>query len=148
MQAGVCDVPPLARSPSPLPRLHLPSSPSPPRSGTGSAGATIRMYIEAYTNDASSFEKDAQEVLKGIIGTALEVRTLWSGHGLAWRGGGCGGPAPGSAAAVAVPAAMVVFACCTLVWPRLCVEPQRPCLPTTLLTSVPASASLSCRPAS
>ena len=38
-------------------------------SGTGSAGATIRMYIEAYTADASTFEKDAQEVLKGIIGT-------------------------------------------------------------------------------
>ncbi|PSC71409.1 hypothetical protein C2E20_5335 [Micractinium conductrix] len=45
-------------------------------SGTGSAGATIRMYIEAYTNDASSFEKDAQEVLKGIIGTALETSKL------------------------------------------------------------------------
>jgi phosphoglucomutase len=45
-------------------------------SGTGSAGATIRMYIEAYTADPSKFELDAQEVLKSIIGTALEVSKL------------------------------------------------------------------------
>jgi phosphoglucomutase len=45
-------------------------------SGTGSAGATIRLYIEAYTDDASKFELDAQEVLKSIIGTALEVSKL------------------------------------------------------------------------
>lgn len=45
-------------------------------SGTGSAGATIRMYIEAYTNDQSQFESDAQDVLKSIIGTALEVSKL------------------------------------------------------------------------
>ena len=29
-------------------------------SGTGSSGATIRMYIEGYENDSSTFEKDAQ----------------------------------------------------------------------------------------
>ena len=29
-------------------------------SGTGSAGATIRLYIEAYTADKSQFDKDAQ----------------------------------------------------------------------------------------
>jgi phosphoglucomutase len=45
-------------------------------SGTGSAGATIRLYIETYTDDASKFELDAQEVLKSIIGTALEVSKL------------------------------------------------------------------------
>ena len=45
-------------------------------SGTGSAGATIRMYIEAYTQDASLFNADAQDVLKDIIGTALEVSKL------------------------------------------------------------------------
>lgn len=45
-------------------------------SGTGSAGATIRLYIEAYTKDASTFESDAQDVLKDIIGTALEVSKL------------------------------------------------------------------------
>eukprot|EP00887_Chlorella_sp_A99_P006392 scaffold3.g6392.t1 len=45
-------------------------------SGTGSAGATIRLYIEAYTADQSQFGKDAQEVLNSIIGTALEVSKL------------------------------------------------------------------------
>jgi phosphoglucomutase len=45
-------------------------------SGTGSAGATIRLYIEAFTDDASQFEADAQDVLKDIIGTALEVSKL------------------------------------------------------------------------
>lgn len=45
-------------------------------SGTGSAGATIRMYVEAFTQDESLFDKDAQEVLKGVIDTALEVSKL------------------------------------------------------------------------
>lgn len=45
-------------------------------SGTGSAGATIRLYIETYTQDASLFEADAQDILKDIIGTALEVSKL------------------------------------------------------------------------
>jgi hypothetical protein len=35
-----------------------------------------RLYIEAYTNDESKFETDAQDVLKSIIGTALEVSKL------------------------------------------------------------------------
>jgi len=45
-------------------------------SGTGSAGATIRMYIEAYTKDSSLFDANAQDVLKDIISTALEVSKL------------------------------------------------------------------------
>ena len=45
-------------------------------SGTGSAGATIRMYIENYTKDESKFEQDAQTVLKGIIDAALGVSRL------------------------------------------------------------------------
>lgn len=45
-------------------------------SGTGSAGATIRMYIETYTKDESKFEEDAQTVLKGIINAALETSRL------------------------------------------------------------------------
>jgi phosphoglucomutase len=45
-------------------------------SGTGSSGATVRLYIEAYTKDASQFEADAQAVLKDIIATALEVSKL------------------------------------------------------------------------
>ena len=36
-------------------------------SGTGSAGATIRMYIEQYSNDAAQFDKDAQDALAPII---------------------------------------------------------------------------------
>lgn len=39
-------------------------------SGTGSAGATIRLYIEQYTNDPSQYERDAQEVLGPIIQVA------------------------------------------------------------------------------
>lgn len=45
-------------------------------SGTGSAGATIRLYIEQYTNDASKFSVDAQETLGPIIKTALEASKL------------------------------------------------------------------------
>jgi phosphoglucomutase len=45
-------------------------------SGTGSAGATIRMYIEQYTDDASNFSMDAQEALGPIIKTALEASKL------------------------------------------------------------------------
>lgn len=29
-------------------------------SGTGSSGATVRMYIESYESDASTYTKDAQ----------------------------------------------------------------------------------------
>ena len=36
-------------------------------SGTGSAGATIRLYIEQYSNDKSQYEKDAQDALAPII---------------------------------------------------------------------------------
>ena len=36
-------------------------------SGTGSAGATIRLYIEQYSNDPSQYEKDAQDALAPII---------------------------------------------------------------------------------
>eukprot|EP00878_Enallax_costatus_P038646 GHUV01044042.1.p1 GENE.GHUV01044042.1~~GHUV01044042.1.p1 ORF type:complete len:130 (-),score=48.35 GHUV01044042.1:19-408(-) len=36
-------------------------------SGTGSAGATIRMYIEQYTDDKSRLKEDAQVALKDII---------------------------------------------------------------------------------
>mmetsp|Transcript_17959 Transcript_17959/g.38579 ORF Transcript_17959/g.38579 Transcript_17959/m.38579 type:complete len:409 (+) Transcript_17959:1066-2292(+) len=45
-------------------------------SGTGSAGATIRMYIEQYTNDPSKYELDAQVALAPIIKVALELSQL------------------------------------------------------------------------
>merc|ERR1712176_245923 len=45
-------------------------------SGTGSSGATIRLYIEQYEDDKSKMLLDAQDALKPIIETALEVSKL------------------------------------------------------------------------
>eukprot|EP01024_Parvocaulis_polyphysoides_P019752 TRINITY_DN1902_c0_g1_i1.p1 TRINITY_DN1902_c0_g1~~TRINITY_DN1902_c0_g1_i1.p1 ORF type:complete len:565 (-),score=122.93 TRINITY_DN1902_c0_g1_i1:221-1915(-) len=45
-------------------------------SGTGSAGATIRMYIEQYSNDPTKYEVDAQEALASIIKEALNLSNL------------------------------------------------------------------------
>lgn len=45
-------------------------------SGTGSAGATIRMYVEAYCADPADFGRDAQDVLRGVIAAALEASKL------------------------------------------------------------------------
>lgn len=45
-------------------------------SGTGSSGATIRMYIDSYENDPATFVKDAQLVLKPLINIALELSEL------------------------------------------------------------------------
>jgi len=45
-------------------------------SGTGSAGATIRMYVEQYEADASKHGADAQDALKPLIEAALEASKL------------------------------------------------------------------------
>ena len=45
-------------------------------SGTGSSGATIRLYIEQYSDDTSKHGMDAQEALAPIIKTALELSKL------------------------------------------------------------------------
>ncbi|KNA24627.1 hypothetical protein SOVF_014010 [Spinacia oleracea] len=45
-------------------------------SGTGSAGATVRVYIEQYEPDASKHDLDAQEALKPLIDLALSVSKL------------------------------------------------------------------------
>eukprot|EP00882_Tetradesmus_deserticola_P000799 GHRQ01000870.1.p1 GENE.GHRQ01000870.1~~GHRQ01000870.1.p1 ORF type:complete len:603 (+),score=288.46 GHRQ01000870.1:175-1983(+) len=45
-------------------------------SGTGSAGATIRMYIEQYTDDKARLKEDAQVALKDIIKVALDLSKL------------------------------------------------------------------------
>lgn len=45
-------------------------------SGTGSSGATVRMYIESYESDSSTFTKDAQEVLKPLVEIALKLSKL------------------------------------------------------------------------
>jgi phosphoglucomutase len=45
-------------------------------SGTGSQGATIRMYVEKYVSDVSQYTLDAQVVLKPLIDIALEISKL------------------------------------------------------------------------
>ncbi|CAK9161017.1 unnamed protein product [Ilex paraguariensis] len=45
-------------------------------SGTGSAGATVRMYIEQFEPDVSKHEMDAQTALKPLIDLALSVSKL------------------------------------------------------------------------
>ncbi|EJD41772.1 phosphoglucomutase, partial [Auricularia subglabra TFB-10046 SS5] len=45
-------------------------------SGTGSQGATVRLYVERYTKDAGQFDKDTAEGLKGLIEVALRISKL------------------------------------------------------------------------
>lgn len=45
-------------------------------SGTGSSGATIRLYIEQYSCDASQYDRDAQEALGPIIQLALQLAQM------------------------------------------------------------------------
>lgn len=45
-------------------------------SGTGSQGATVRLYVEKYSNDSSEYTKDTQAALKPLIDVALELSLL------------------------------------------------------------------------
>jgi len=45
-------------------------------SGTGSSGATVRLYVEKYSKDESEYGKDAQDGLKPLIEVALSVSKL------------------------------------------------------------------------
>ncbi|CAO3679613.1 unnamed protein product [Rhizopus stolonifer] len=45
-------------------------------SGTGSQGATVRLYVEKYSNDNSEYTKDTQAALKPLIDVALELSLL------------------------------------------------------------------------
>ncbi|BFZ16535.1 hypothetical protein BsWGS_19574 [Bradybaena similaris] len=47
-------------------------------SGTGSSGATIRVYVEEYlkSDNPSTYEQDAQEVLRPLVTIALQVSKL------------------------------------------------------------------------
>ena len=45
-------------------------------SGTGSSGATIRLYVERHEADSSKFGLDAQEYLQGNIALAVELLKL------------------------------------------------------------------------
>lgn len=45
-------------------------------SGTGSAGATIRMYIDSYESDKDKIPQDAQILLKPLVEIALQISQL------------------------------------------------------------------------
>ena len=45
-------------------------------SGTGSSGATIRLYVEKYSKDEAEYERDTQEGLKPLIEVALSLSKL------------------------------------------------------------------------
>lgn len=45
-------------------------------SGTGSSGATVRLYVERYSKNESEYGLDAQDGLKPLIEVALEVSKL------------------------------------------------------------------------
>jgi phosphoglucomutase len=45
-------------------------------SGTGTEGATLRIYLEAYEPDVSKHHLDAQEALAELIGIALQLSQL------------------------------------------------------------------------
>jgi len=45
-------------------------------SGTGSAGATVRLYVEQYSADPAALDQDAQDALGPIIGVALATSKL------------------------------------------------------------------------
>ncbi|KAH8928716.1 putative phosphoglucomutase [Atractiella rhizophila] len=45
-------------------------------SGTGSSGATIRLYVEKYSKDEKEYERDTQEGLKPLIEVALSLSKL------------------------------------------------------------------------
>ncbi|ELT88119.1 hypothetical protein CAPTEDRAFT_205416 [Capitella teleta] len=45
-------------------------------SGTGSAGATIRMYVDSYESDESKHLLDAQDMLKPLVEIALSISKL------------------------------------------------------------------------
>jgi len=42
-------------------------------SGTGSSGATIRLYVEQHSNDPSSYDQDAQDFLAPEIKMATDL---------------------------------------------------------------------------
>jgi phosphoglucomutase len=45
-------------------------------SGTGSSGATVRLYVERYSKEESEYGLDAQDGLKPLIEVALSVSKL------------------------------------------------------------------------
>lgn len=124
------------------PTTSVPLLPRPPAdgsriifrlSGTGSSGATIRLYIEQYTNDAAKLKLDAQEALGPIIKVGRQL----GGHGAtrAWRAHrlGCGGkgtPCPAEGARRVAVMCLKLHTCSQLAGPRARAVPARtPCGP-------------------
>jgi len=46
-------------------------------SGTGSSGATIRLYLEKYTKDPRHFKMPARDILKDLVKAALEFSDMY-----------------------------------------------------------------------
>ncbi|CAF0792331.1 unnamed protein product [Rotaria sordida] len=45
-------------------------------SGTGARGATVRLYVDSYENNPSTYTKDAQEMLRPLVSLGLEIAQL------------------------------------------------------------------------
>lgn len=45
-------------------------------SGTGSSGATVRLYVDCYESNPEVITKDAQTVLKPLVDLALELSQM------------------------------------------------------------------------
>merc|ERR1712025_1344049 len=45
-------------------------------SGTGSSGATVRMYVDSYCSDQSQVTRSAQEMLAPVVSLGLEISQL------------------------------------------------------------------------
>ncbi|KAL4348835.1 hypothetical protein GQ457_17G025730 [Hibiscus cannabinus] len=58
-------------------------------SGTGSAGATVRVYIEQFEPDASKQDMDAQVALKPLIGMLVIISTIYSFRQFTNKSYGC-----------------------------------------------------------
>ncbi|GIX81497.1 phosphoglucomutase, cytoplasmic, partial [Caerostris extrusa] len=45
-------------------------------SGTGSSGATVRLYIDSYEKDPQKIKQPAEEILKPLINIALDITKI------------------------------------------------------------------------
>ena len=44
--------------------------------GTGSSGATVRMYVDSYCSDQGAVTRSAQEMLAPVVTLGLEISQL------------------------------------------------------------------------
>ena len=45
-------------------------------SGTGSSGATVRMYVDSYCSDEAKVSRSAQEMLAPVVKLGLQISQL------------------------------------------------------------------------